>query len=348
MGIIDDRKINMRGSAKIFSSTPILCHTLKTRFSGIKGWCCVCLFRVRCSVLVCFLFLYHNQLTMENYNYNNVWKEGIFDGKVCLITGGSGTICRQQAAALMKLGCSVSIIGRDQKQVDEVVKLLGKIGNKNAKVIGLGGCDVRSIDSMVSVAGKTVEKLGKIDYVICGAAGNFMSDFNHMSANAFKTVVDIDLLGSFNTVKACYPQLIKNKGSVIFVSATLHYYGVPFQSHVGAAKAGIDALSNALAVEFGPIGVRCNCIAPGPIGGTEGFNKLVPNKENFESKIPLQRVGRTSDIANATVFLFSDAAEWITGTVMIVDGGFWHMGNFNTYDAYPNVLRNKLLEKPKL
>ena len=247
----------------------------------------------------------------------------------------------------MKLGCSVSIVSRDQNQVDSVVALLEEIRTPG-KVVGFGGCDVRSIESMAAVVAKTVSAFGKIDYVICGAAGNFMSDFNHLSANAFKTVVDIDLLGSFNTVKACYPELVKSKGSVLFISATLHYYGVPFQSHVGAAKAGIDALSNALAVEFGPIGIRCNCIAPGPIGGTEGFNRLVPNKENFESKIPLQRVGRTKDIANATIFLFSPAAEWITGTVMVVDGGFWQMGNFNTLEMYPHVLRQKLLEKPKL
>lgn len=288
---------------------------------------------------------------MENYNYSNVWKEGLFNGKVCLITGGSGTICRQQAAALMKLGCSVSIVGRDSKQVNSVVELLKEIKSnttESGNIIGIGNCDVRSVESMKNVALETIEKLGRIDYVICGAAGNFMADFNHLSANAFKTVIDIDLLGSFNTVKACYPELVKNKGCVIFISATLHYYGVPFQSHVGAAKAGIDALSNALAVELGPIGIRCNCIAPGPIGNTEGFNKLVPNKENFESKIPLQRVGKTEDIANATIFLFSQASIWITGSILVVDGGFWQMGNFNTLDMYPNVLRGKLLEKSKL
>lgn len=289
---------------------------------------------------------------MEHFNYTDIWKDNLFTGKVCLITGGSGTICRQQAAAMLKLGCSVSIVGRDNSQVQSVVKLLDDIIPSNlrgkVKVIGLGDCDVRDIKSMKGVVDKTVACFGKIDYVVCGAAGNFLSDFNHTSANAFKTVVDIDLIGSFNTVKAAYSELVRNKGSVIFISATLHYYGVPFQAHVGAAKAGIDALSNALAVEFGPIGVRVNCIAPGPIGGTEGFDRIVPNKKDFQSKIPLQRVGRTKDIANATVFLFSDAAEWVTGTILLVDGGFWHMGNFNNLEKYPEFLKQKMLEKPKL
>ncbi|KAG0690789.1 Glucose-6-phosphate 1-dehydrogenase [Pichia californica] len=267
-------------------------------------------------------------------------------GDVMNVSGGNGN-----GHAEPHLGCSVSIIGRDTKQVNEVVNLLLKIKQNNVNfgnIIGIGNCDVRSIDSMNDVVSKTISKLGRIDFVICGAAGNFMADFNHLSANAFKTVIDIDLLGSFNTVKACYNELVKNKGSVIFISATLHYYGVPFQSHVGAAKAGIDALSNALAVELGPIGIRCNCIAPGPIGNTEGYNKLVPNKENFQSKIPLQRVGETKDIANSTVFLFSPAAEWITGAILVVDGGFWQMGNFNTLDMYPHLLKKMLLEKAKL
>ncbi|TID20372.1 hypothetical protein CANINC_003617 [Pichia inconspicua] len=289
---------------------------------------------------------------MENYNYNNIWKENLFRGKSCLITGGSGTICRQQAAALIKLGASVAIVGRDTPRVDSVVQDLRKIIPSSlrdeSKVVGFGNCDVRSISDLQKVVDETVTALGKIDFVICGAAGNFLSDFNHTSTNAFKSVVDIDLIGSFNTVKAAYTQLIQNRGAVLFVSATLHYYGVPFQAHVGATKAGVDALSNALAVEFGPLGIRVNCVAPGPIGGTEGFERIVPDVSNFESKIPLQRVGRTSDIGNATVFLFSEAAQWITGTVLVVDGGFWQMGNFNNSDQYPKILKQKLLEKPKL
>lgn len=277
----------------------------------------------------------------------NVWKEDLLKGKSCFITGGAGTICSDIAGKLLSLGCSVAIIGRTQGSVDEAVKRLAPLAQHGARVSGFGNCDVRSVNSLQEAVDKTVSQFGKIDYCICGAAGNFMADFNHLSANAFKTVIDIDLLGSFNTVKACYKQLLKNKGSVIFISATLHYYGVPFQSHVGAAKAGIDALSNALAVELGPVGIRVNCIAPGPIGGTEGFERLVPNKNNFASKIPLQSVGSTEDIANGTVFLFSEAAKWVTGIVLVIDGGFWQMGNFNAAELYPEVLKKKLLEDIK-
>ena len=177
--------------------------------------------------------------------------------------------------------------------------------------------------------------------MIAGAAGNFLSDFNHLSSNAFKSVVDIDLLGSYNTVKATFEQLRKNKGAVIFVSATLHYYGIPFQVHVGAAKAGVDALSNALAVELGPLGIRCNCIAPGGIDGTEGMLRLLKDKQTFIDKVPLHRMGTTKDIADTTVFLFSPAASYITGTVLVVDGGSWHLGSSHGGEGYPVLIKQK-------
>ena len=127
-------------------------------------------------------------------------------------------------------------------------------------------------------------------------------------------------MGSFNTVKVCFEELRKNKGSVIFVSATLHYYGLPMQLHASAAKAGVDALSNALAVELGPLGIRFNCIAPGAIGGTEGMLRLSPpNETPLEQKIPLQRQGTTTDIADATIYLFSPAASYVTGDVLVVE-----------------------------
>lgn len=163
--------------------------------------------------------------------------------------------------------------------------------------------------------------------------------FNHLSSNAFKSVIDIDLLGSFNTVKVTFEQLRKNKGAVLFVSATLHYTGVPMQSHVGAAKAGVDALSNALAVELGPLGIRFNCIAPGAIAGTEGMLRLAPPTETpLEKKIPLQRQGTTQDIADATVFLFSPASSYITGDVMVVDGAMWQTGGGVLNDFYPDIV----------
>ena len=168
----------------------------------------------------------------QSFVTNSVWKPDIFKGKVVFVTGGAGTICRVQAEALILLGANAAIIGRNKEKTDKAAAELSQL-RPDAKVIS---CivDVREVSQLVEAAAKTVRELGRIDYVIAGAAGNFLCDFNHLSSNAFKSVIAIDLLGSYNTIKATFPELRKNKGAIIFVSATLHYYGVPFQIHVGA------------------------------------------------------------------------------------------------------------------
>ncbi|CAR27158.1 hypothetical protein ZYGR_0I04300 [Zygosaccharomyces rouxii] len=277
---------------------------------------------------------------------NGPWKPDIFKDKVVFVTGGSGTICRVQTEAMVLLGAHAAIVGRNEAKTIAAAKEMSQL-SCSASILPLTKVDVRNFDQLQRAVEKTVEQFGKIDYVIAGAAGNFIADFSHLSPNAFKSVIDIDLLGSFNTVKACFPELVKTKGSVVFVSATLHYSGVPFQSHVGAAKAGVDALSNALAVELGPLGIRCNCIAPGPIEGTEGIKRLLP--AGLESRaieqIPLQRLGTTRDIADSTVYLFSPASSFVNGTVTAVDGGAWHIGSTFSRDMYPKQLLKSIKSK---
>ena len=168
-----------------------------------------------------------------------------------------------------------------------------------------------------------------------GAAGNFLASMNQLSANAFKSVIDIDVLGSYNTVKATLPYIVESAGThqtlsgnahpngtggrIIFVSATLHYTGQPMQAHVMAAKAGVDALSAAVAIEQGPRGVTSNVIAPGGIAGTEGLSRLTKSGQDpIRNKfIPAGRFGTLSDIADATVYLFSAAGSYVNGNVLV-------------------------------
>jgi peroxisomal 2,4-dienoyl-CoA reductase len=189
--------------------------------------------------------------------------------------------------------------------------------------------DVRKPDEVEKAIAATVERFGKIDIVVNGAAGNFLCKAEEMSPNGFGTVVDIDLKGSFNVCRAAFEQLKMHRGQILNISATLHYLGTPMQLHVSAAKAGVDALTRNLAVEWGRYGIRVNAIAPGPIEDTEGMKRLVPEpiKQKLRERVPLGRFGLIKDIENAAVFLCSDAAGYINGTVLVVDGGHWLAAN---------------------
>jgi len=213
---------------------------------------------------------------------------------------------------------------------------------------------VRRPEALRDAVTKTIDNFGRIDFVICGAAGNFLAPISGLSENAFKTVMEIDTVGTFNTIKATLEYVRASKGSYIHVSATLHYSGTPYQVHVSAAKAAVDAISSVLAVEEGPRGVRSNAIAPGPVGETAGMDRLSPKQQSamddLFKTIPLGRVGHVQDIANAAVFLFSDAAAFVNGQIIVVDGGHEHLRT--PYVPYPqsvldpesvqNVIKYKL------
>ena len=166
-------------------------------------------------------------------------------------------------------------------------------------------------------------KVGATDVLVCGAAGNFVVAADKLSANGFKTVVDIDLLGSFNAASAAFDQLKETKGTIIFISAGMAYMPHKFQVHVGAAKAGIDMMMKNLALEWGHHGIRANSIVPGPIEGTEGMKRLsTPEaKATLIDAVPMRRMGDVDDIGQTAAFLASPLASYITGCVVICDGG---------------------------
>lgn len=181
-----------------------------------------------------------------------------------------------------------------------------------------------------------------------GAAGNFIAPIQGMSSNAFKSVIDIDVLGTFNTIKATMPHLLRSSDPrIIYVSATFHYTGMPLQAHVSAAKAAIDSLMASVALEYGPHGVTSNVIAPGGIAETEGLARL-SSSSTEENKgvvkgVPSGRMGTVRDVADATVFLFSQAGSYINGQVIPVDGAAWRrqsalMVGLDSGMEYPDFL----------
>lgn len=272
---------------------------------------------------------------------SNVWRDGIFDNKVLFCTGGAGTICSMQVRAFVALGGNACIIGRNVEKTEKGAADIATV-RAGAKVIGIGAVDVRDPKALQAAADRCAKELGGIDFTIAGAAGNFLAPLAQLSSNAFKTVIDIDTIGSFNTAKAVMPYLVesvkKHKntglaqptgsgGRIIFISASFHFKGFPLQAHVMAAKAAVDQISSAVAIEYGPYGITSNVITPGPIAGTEGMERLAKSDDNSlaESKkrIPVGRFGEVKEIADATVYLFSDAGSYVNGNILVVDGGQW-------------------------
>ncbi|KAF7760310.1 hypothetical protein Agabi119p4_10986 [Agaricus bisporus var. burnettii] len=264
----------------------------------------------------------HVAYVQPTVDSTSVFNSNLFNGKVLFCTGGGSGICRGMTEAMMRHGADAIIIGR---KLDRLTQAAKEMSEATGRTCIPAQADVRQPQALKSAVAKAIEQFGKIDFVICGAAGNFLAPISGMSENAFRTVIEIDTIGTYNTVKATLPHVRASKGSYIHVSATLHYRGTPYQVHVSAAKAGVDALSAVLAVEEGPHGVRSNVIAPGPIAGTEGADRLTPKGREFSVTIPAGRLGDVKDVANATVFLFSGAASYITGRILPVDGGTEHL-----------------------
>jgi peroxisomal 2,4-dienoyl-CoA reductase len=184
---------------------------------------------------------------------------------------------------------------------------------------------VRNADAVGDMTAAVVAELGGIDILVNGAAGNFICLAENLSPNGFGTVVDIDLKGTFNVSKAALPHLRVRGGSVVNISATLPYLGTMGQSHAAAAKAGVDSLTKVLACEWGPHKIRVNGIAPGPVEGTEGVRRLMTDasRASLHEHCQLGRMATVDEIANAALYLSSDAASFVTGVTLVVDGGLW-------------------------
>jgi NAD(P)-dependent dehydrogenase (short-subunit alcohol dehydrogenase family) len=200
---------------------------------------------------------------------------------------------------------------------------------------------VREPEQVQAMVARVAAAQGRIDLLVNNAAGNFYAPSESLSPNAWRSVIEIDLFGTFFCSQAVLPVMKRQGGGrIVSISMTLHYRGWPLMAHATAAKAGIDALTRTLALEWAPYGVRMNAIAPGPIP-TEGVRKAftpppsasgqVPDVFAIEQAmasyakkaIPAGRWGTPGDIANMVAFLASPAGDWITGAILVVDGGEW-------------------------
>lgn len=248
----------------------------------------------------------------------SIFRDDMLNSKVALITGGATGIGKQIARTLGNHGAKICIASRKEENLRAACEELA------AEDIDCmwSRCDVREADQVERVIADISDRHGHLDIVINNAAGNFPAPIQGISYNGFRSVVDIDLRGTYNVSKAAFEaQLKDNGGHIVNISAPFQNMGVSLQAHVAAAKAGVDSLTRTSAVEFGPHGVRVNAIAPGATADTEGMDRFENVESSGNAACPLGYVGAKQDIANMVLFLVSDAASYVTGQVIAVDGG---------------------------
>ncbi|MCB9683214.1 MAG: SDR family oxidoreductase [Alphaproteobacteria bacterium] len=246
----------------------------------------------------------------------------ILDGKVAYVAGGTRGMNLAIARRYAQHGARVVVVSRNPERCAEAERVLRD--EDGAEALGLP-CDVRDYDAVAATFRTAAERFGGVDIVMAGQAGNFYAPITGMSANGFRSVIDIDLVGTFHVWKASWDVLRRPGASLLAITAPEAVRPLHFQAHVCAAKAGVNQLIRVFALEWGGDGVRVNGISPGPIEGSWGMaNVASPTPELVEMirrASPIKRWGTEADIADTALFLASDAASYITGVVLECDGG---------------------------
>ena len=270
----------------------------------------------------------------------------LLKGKKIVVTGGGTGLGKSMATRFAELGADLVITSRRQNVIDETAKTLRELGGKVLAI----SCDVREPDQVESMVNKTVEEFGGIDILLNNAAGNFISPTENLSSNAFRTIVDIVLNGTFHCTQAVGKVMRENKSGVILnIVTTYAWTGSGYVVPSACAKAGVLAMTRSLAVEWAKYGIRTAAIAPGPFPTKGAWSRLAPPglgiQKKMTNRIPLKRVGEHIELANLATYLISDQAAYINGEVVTIDGGEWlkGAGEMNELEKIPKAAW-KLLE----
>jgi len=259
-----------------------------------------------------------------------VFQPDMLRGRVALVTGGGTGIGFGIAASLAAAGADVAIASRKLEHLEPAAEKL-RAGGSRVSALAVNVREPESVGQMIQ---QVADQHGRLDILVNNAAGNFYAPSATLSPNAWRAVVETDLYGTFYCCQAAHPVMkAQGGGRIVSISMTLHYRGWPLMAHATAAKAGVDALTRTLALEWARDRITVNAVAPGPIP-TEGVRKAFTppgadapdlfGMEKYASEsIPLGRWGTPEDIGQMVTYLASPAGDWITGAVMVVDGGAW-------------------------
>ena len=270
----------------------------------------------------------------------------LLKGKNIVVTGGGTGLGKSMAERFSDLGANLVLTSRREKVINDTAKEFRKRRKKAIPIV----CDVRYPDQVESMINQAVDQLGSVDILVNNAAGNFISPTENLSSNAFKTVVDIVLNGTFHCSQAAGKIMRKNKSGVILnIVTTYAWTGSGYVVPSACAKAGVLAMTRSLAVEWAKYGIRPVAIAPGPFPTKGAWSRLAPPglgiEKKMKARIPLKRLGEHSELANLASFLVSDMASYINGEVVTIDGGEWLQGagEMNDLEKIPKAAW-KLLE----
>ena len=278
-----------------------------------------------------------------------MYQKNLLQNKRILITGGGTGLGKAAAQRFLELGATVYICGRRQEVLAATEAELRKA---TGGAIHSRPCDVRdaaAVDEMID----TIWRAGPLDVLMNNAAGNFLARTEELSLRAFDAVLGIVLLGTLHTTLACGKRWLKagQRAVVLNITTTYTTTGSAYVVPSAVAKAGVQALTRSLAVEWGNRGIRMNAIAPGPVPTEGAFSRLLPRpdlEDLARQRIPLARFGTLEEFANLATFLISDGSGYVNGDVITMDGGEWLQGA-GEFTALGRMLTDKEWEtmKPK-
>ena len=265
----------------------------------------------------------------------------LLKGKTIIITGGGTGLGKSMAVRFAELGANLVLTSRRQDVLDETSAEIKQA--TGAKILTVAA-DIRSPEQVADMVVQSVSRFKKIDGLLNNAAGNFISPTEKLSENAFKTIVDIVLLGSFNCTLNAGREMIKSGGgNILSIVTTYAWTGSGYVVPSASAKAGVLAMMRSLAVEWAKYNIRSNAIAPGPFPTKGAWSRLVPPGLNIEKKmkerVPMKRFGKHEELANLAAYLMADGSAYINGDVITIDGGEWlkGAGQFNALDKVPQL-----------
>ena len=261
---------------------------------------------------------------------------GTFEGVTVVVTGGGTGLGKAIASEFARLGARLAILSRKAEHLDAAEAAMTEIG---AEVLCIA-CDIREADSIAAAFDQIEERFGLPGVLVNNAAANFPSPTEDLSPNAWRTVVDITLNGTFLMCREYGQRLLSAgvAGSIINIGATYAWTGGPGFAHSAAAKAAVKNLTESLAVEWGPYGIQVNCLVPGLMPHEDMTAEIQGNLKNTNDKDlcqPAMRVGQRQELGWAATFLASPYARFISGHTLVVDGANWQRRSLTNPEVIP-------------